>query len=149
MSNQFFDDIVIDSVTEYEPFYVDHAEMLNFNKKWDKLPIHIDDLAAKSQGHKGIIASGQYTLCIKQFCINQSLWREAVIGAAGWNEVRFSKPVYAGDKISGTIRCIDKIESRGKPDRGIVKFEIILTNQDSDIVLSLLDSVMISKKWQA
>ncbi|MGY8813146.1 MAG: MaoC/PaaZ C-terminal domain-containing protein [Gammaproteobacteria bacterium] len=145
MSNQFFDDIVIGSITEYEPFYVDHEEMLDFNKKWDKLPIHIDDDAARELGHRGIIASGQFTLCIKQFFINQSDWRDAVIGAAGWDDVRFKNPVYAGDNITGRIRCIDKIPSRSKTDRGILKFEIILTNQDNDIVLSLLDSVMIRK----
>ncbi|MGK0298368.1 MAG: acyl dehydratase [Gammaproteobacteria bacterium] len=146
MSNQFFDDIVIGSITEHEPFYVDHEEMLNFNNKWDKLPIHVDDEAARRLGHREIIASGQFSLCIKQFFINQSEWRDAVIGAAGWDEVRFKKPVYAGDNITGSIRCIDKITSRSKPDRGILKFEIILTNQDNEIVLSLLDSVMIRKK---
>jgi acyl dehydratase len=106
----------------------------------------VDDEAARSRGHRGIIASGQFTLCIKQYFINQSEWRDAVIGAAGWDEVRFKHPVYAGDRISGTIKCVDKIESRSRPDRGIVKFGIILKNQDGTIVLSLLDSVMIKKR---
>ncbi len=120
--------------------------MLEFNKKWDSLPIHVDDDAAKAMGHKGIIASGQYTLCIKQFFVNQASWHEAAIGAAGWDEVRFKRPVYAGDQISGSFRYVDKKASRSKPDRGIITFEIILTNQDGEVVLSLLDSVMVKKR---
>ncbi len=146
MNNFCFNDIEVGSISEHGPFHVDNDEMLNFNNKWDKLPIHVDVDAAKALGHRGIIASGQYSLCIKQFFINQCEWRNAVIGAAGWDNVRFKKPVYAGDQISGTIRCVEKIESRSNPARGIVKFEISLTNQNSEIVLSLLDSVMIEKR---
>ena len=146
MERLYFDDIEVGSLTVYKAFHVDHDEMLAFSRKWDNLPIHVDDAAAKQLGHRGIIASGQYSLCIKQYFINQSEWRDAVIGAAGWDEVRFKKPVYAGDDISGSIRCIDKIESRSKPDRGIVRFEIILKNQDGELVLSLLDDVMMEKR---
>jgi acyl dehydratase len=146
MSKKFFDDIEVGSLAEYEPFLVDHDEMLDFSRKWDKLPIHVDDNAARLLGHRGIIASGQFTLCIKQYFINQSAWRDAVIGAAGWDHVRFQTPVYAGDKISGSIRCIDKIQSQSRSDRGIVKFEIILKNQNDEVVLSLVDDVMMLKR---
>jgi acyl dehydratase len=146
MTSQFFEDIHPGVVTEFPPYHVDGGELLQFNLRWDRLPIHTDDAAARRQGHRGIIASGQFTLCIKQHFINQADWRDAVIGAAGWDRVRFQHPVYAGDDISARIRCVDKTESRSKPDRGIVKFEITLMNQDNKTVLSLLDNVMIRKQ---
>ena len=146
MTPQFFQDIVTGETVFFDPYTVDQDEMLAFNKKWDDLPIHVNAEAARSLGHKGIIASGQFTLCIKQFFVNQVAWRDSAIGAAGWDEVRFTRPVYAGDKIAGSFRYLEKIESKSKPDRGIIKFEIILTNQDGDIVLSLVDSVMIKKR---
>ena len=148
MSNQYFEDVVIGSTENFPPYTVDHDEMLEFNKKWDNLPIHVDDEAARKMGHKGIIASGQYTLCIKQYFVNRAPWHQAAIGAAGWDEVRFRRPVYAGDQISGTFHYLEKRESRSKPDRGIIKFEIQLTNQDDEVVLSLLDSVMIKKRGE-
>jgi len=146
MTPQFFEDIVIGETVNFDPYTVDHDELLAFNRKWDNLPIHVNDDAARSLGHKGIIASGQFTLCIKQFFVNQAAWRDSAIGAAGWDEVRFMRPVHTGDKIAGTFRYVEKIASKSKPDRGIIKFEIILTNQDGDIVLSLIDSVMIKKR---
>ena len=146
MTKLFFEDIVLNAVTTFAPYHVDGGEMLEFNRLWDRLPVHTDDAAARLLGHRGIIASGQFTLCIKQHFINKADWRDAVIGAAGWDEVRFHRPVYPGDEISASIRCVDKIESRSKPDRGVVKFEIVLINQDNEIVLSLIDSVMLKKK---
>ncbi len=146
MKPQYFEDIVTGETVTFDPYTVDHVEMLAFNKKWDDLPIHVNAEAARSLGHKGIIASGQFTLCIKQFFVNQVAWCDSIIGAAGWDEVRFIRPVYAGDKIAGSFRYIEKIESKSKPDRGIIKFEIILTNQDGDVVLSLIDSVMMIKR---
>lgn len=146
MPKLFYEDIVSDEVTESGPFHVDKDEMLAFNKKWDRLPIHIDDNAARLLGHRGIIASGQYTLCIKQYFVNHSDWHEAVIGTAGWDEVRFQNPVYADDDIYAKIRCIEKRESRSKPDRGIVKFLIVLENRDRKTVLSFIDTVILEKR---
>jgi len=149
MVRLFFEDITSDQVFEFKSYHVDGNEMLEFNQRWDRLPIHIDQNAAKLRGHQGIIASGQYTLCIKQHFINQCKWRESVIGAAGWETVRFHSPVYAEDDISAKIRCIEKIESRSKPDRGIVKLEILLLNQNHSIVLSMIDNVMIEKRLKS
>lgn len=146
MTNRYFEDIAGGEVEEFPAFVVDRAEMLAFSEKWDRLPVHLDDKAARLRGFRGIIASGQYTLCIKQFFINQASWREAVVAAAGWDDVRFHRPVYAGDAISARIRCVDKIESRSKPGRGIVKFEVLLINQEGEVVLSLLDSVMMEMR---
>ena len=146
MTRHYLEDIIVGKTDRFVPYIVDHDEMFEFNQKWDNLPIHVDDHAARKMGHKGIIASGQYTLCIKQYFVNQAPWRDAAIGAAGWDEVRFTHPVYAGDQISGTFHYVEKRESKSKPDRGIIRFEITLTNQHGEVVLSLLDSVMLKKR---
>ncbi len=146
MTQLFFEDINVDELVESGPFHVDADEMLAFNRKWDTLPIHINENTARQMGHRGIIASGQYTLCIKQYFVNRSGWHASVIGTAGWDAVRFPHPVYAGDRIRARIRCVEKKASRSKPDRGIVKFEIILINQDGDTVLSFIDTVMLEKR---
>lgn len=119
--------------------------MLEFNRLWDRLPIHLDETAALQAGHKAIIGSGQYTLCIKQYFINQMPWREAVIGSIGFDTLRFYNPVHGGDVISVQVECIEKRESKSKTDRGICKFDVILSNQDNEQVLSYTDIVMIKK----
>ncbi|MDA0821202.1 MAG: MaoC/PaaZ C-terminal domain-containing protein [Proteobacteria bacterium] len=143
--NYFFDDVVIGEGQSYGPYEVTAEELIPFNRKWDPLPMHLDDQAAREKGHRGLTASGQYTLCVKQLFINQTPWRDCVIGALGFDEVRFPHPVYVGDQLSATIECIDKRASQSKLDRGIVKFVVRVFNQNDETVLSYIDTVMFKR----
>lgn len=140
-----YKDINIGDLYSAEPYRICFDEMLAFNRQWDRLPIHLDEEEAKAAGHKDIIGSGQYTLCIKQYFINQMPWREAVIGAIGFDELRFRAPVHGGDTISVRVECIDKRESKSKPDRGVVKFAVEMLNQNDEPVLTYIDIVMLKR----
>jgi acyl dehydratase len=142
----YFDDIAIGDVFRFGPYRVTAEELLQFNRKWDPLPIHLDDTAARAKGHRGIIASGQYTLCVKQTFVSRARWCNAVIGALGFDEVRFPHPVYVEDELSATVECIDKRASRTKPDRGIVTLSFRVYNADDVTVLSYIDTVMFGRR---
>jgi acyl dehydratase len=146
---QYFDDVMVGEVHTSQSYEVELDEMLEFNRKWDPLPIHLDDAAARAAGHAGIIASGQYTLCVKQVFINQMPWSRAAVGAMQFDELRFHRPVYAGDALTGTMICGSKRVSKSKPDRGICVFDVTITNQHGETVLSYRDTVMMHRKPQA
>ena len=148
MTNEaiYFNDLAKGDVFTFGPYRVEREEMLAFSRKWDPLPMHIDEDAALNRGHRGIIASGQFTLCVKQVLMTQAPWRDALIGALGFDELRFPCPVYAGDDLTLTIECIDTRPSRSKPDRGIVKFTFRVANQDDETVLDYVDTVMFAKR---
>jgi acyl dehydratase len=142
----YFEDLSIGEVFNFGTYHVTRDELLEFNGRWDPLPIHMNDGAAQARGLKGMTASGQYTLCIKQKMLNGAPWTDAVIGALGFDELRFPHPVYPGDDISLTIECLELRESKSKADRGIVKFAFVLTNQDGVAVLTYLDTVMFARR---
>lgn len=142
----YFDDLAVGDVFEFGPYAVTREEVLEFNARWDPLPIHMDDEAARARGLDGLTASGQYTLCIKQKMLNGAPWTAAVIGALGFDELRFPHPVYPGDDIRLRIECLELRPSRSKPERGIVKFSFQLTNRDGRVVLSYLDTVMFARR---
>ncbi len=144
-ANVSFDDIVVGESHSFGPYRVPEQEMLEFNRKWDPLPIHLDTAAARAKGHRSITASGQYTLCVKQVFVNQMPWRSAVIGALGFDEVRFPHPVYIDDELSAVVVCMHKRASKSKPDRGIVTLSMRVYNQNDETVLSYLDTVMLSR----
>ena len=142
----YFEDLAVGEVFHFGPYHVTREELLEFNARWDPLPIHMDDAAARKRGLKGITASGQYTLCVKQKMLNGAPWTEAVIGALGFDELRFPHPVYPGDDIALAIECLELRASNSKPDRGIVKFRFTLTNQEGVTVLTYLDTVMFARR---
>ena len=120
MANEtiYFDDLAQGDIFTFGPYRVTREEMLEFSRKWDPLPMHIDEESARARGYRAITASGQYTLCVKQALMTQAPWRVALIGAMGFD----------------------------KPDRGIVKFTFEVANQDDETVLSYLDTVMFAKR---
>ena len=142
----FFDDIYEGQEFVLGPYHVKREELLNFNKTWDPLPIHTDNHAAKEKGFKGITASGQYTLCVKQRLLNSADWTEAVVGALAFDELRFPTAVYLEDLLTLQIKCLSTRRSKSKPDRGIIKFHFCMVNQERRTVLSYLDTVMFSCK---
>lgn len=144
--SQYFDDIQPGDHYRFGPYHVTREELLEFNGRWDPLPIHMDDDAARARGLNGLTASGQYSLCIKQVMLHGAPWTDAVMGALGFDELRFPHPVYAGDDIRLEITCLETRLSRSKPDRGIIKFEFRMLNQSDVVVLSYLDTVMFARR---
>lgn len=142
----YFDDLKLGDRFEFGPYRVDRAELIEFNTHWDPLPIHLDDAAARARGLRGLTASGQYTLCVKQKLMQGAPWTATVIGAIGFDELRFPHPVYPGDDLHLLIECLELRASRSKPDRGIVKFSFVLSNQDDVAVLRYLDTVMFARR---
>ena len=43
----YFDDLVIGESYSFGPYRVTEQEMLDFNRRWDPLPIHLDAAAAR------------------------------------------------------------------------------------------------------
>ena len=56
------------------------------------------------------------------------------VGNLGWDEVRFPKPVFAGDTLHVESKVLEKRESKSRPDQGIVTFEHKAMNQRDEVV---------------
>ena len=144
---KYFEDIQIGDVETVGEYEVTEKEMVEFAKKWDPLPIHVDAVEAEKSTHRGIIASGQYTLAVKQKLYTQTEFiGDAVIGAIGWDEVRFANPVRPGHRLSLTAECIEKRASKSRLDRGVLKFNVTVTTQHDELVLSYISLVMMRKR---
>ena len=71
---------------------------------------------------------------------------ESIIVSFGYDEVRFHKPVRPGDTLTLGIECTDKRASRSRPEAGIITFQLSLTNQQDELALSHLDTVLIRRR---
>lgn len=146
MSDLYFEDLQIGDVLTSEAYRISKDEMVSFARKWDPLPIHIDEDAARDSPHGGLIGSGEYSMAIKQLLITRLGFNTGVIGSIGYDELRYLRPVRPGDSLTLTVRCVDKHESRTKADRGVVRFNVALANQNGEVVLSYLDIVMMARR---
>ncbi len=143
---RYYEDFIISVPYTFGNYVVDKNEIIDYAKKWDPQPFHIDEEKAKNSVFKGLIAAGSHIFAISVLLINQWEVKVKAIAMIGMEEVRFMHPVRPGDILTLTHECVDKRESENKNDRGIVKNRITLKNQNDEIVITYIDIMLIAKK---
>ncbi len=68
---------------------------------------------------------------------------QKAIANLGMDEVRFTKPVFAGDTLYGESEVLAKRESKSRPGQGIVTIRTIGRNQTGEIVCSFKRDMLI------
>jgi acyl dehydratase len=147
MDDIFFEDIMPGDTLHAGPYVIPEKELIAYAALWDPLPIHIDKAYAAQHG--GLTAPGVYLLAVKLRLVHTLPFRRTVIASAGYDEVRFHRPVHPGDTLMLALTWSEKRRSRSKPDRGIVKGRYALTNAANDVVLSHLDTLFIRLRTPA
>ena len=143
----FYEDLEVGRVLVSPAHVVDEAELVQFARTWDPLPAHIDK-AAGERDFGSLTAPGLYMLALKQRLIHQ-MARHEVIASFGYDEVRFLNPVRPGQTVRVHEEVISKRESGSKPDRGIVTLRFSLKNEQGEVALTHLDTVLVRRRDRA
>lgn len=97
-------------------------------------PLHVDShFSAQTEWGKPLFNS-LYTLAIMIGLTVQDTTLGTTLGNLGMSDVRFPKPVFAGDTLRARTRILSKRESASRPDTGLVEFEHTCVNQDGVVV---------------
>ena len=132
-------------------FVVDRDEMLEYNRKYDPWPFHVDEEAAEASLFGGIIASGGYTISLT-YLLSHKIFNtpEGPWAMLGGNEskMKFPAPVYAGDTLRYSMEVVKKRLS-SKPGRGIVNILETMTNQKDDIVFTAETVLLVATRPKA
>ncbi|KKB62524.1 monoamine oxidase, partial [Robbsia andropogonis] len=75
------------------------------------------------------------------------LYDNSSIASLGWQDVKFVKPVIAGDTVHVRFTFTDK-RPTSKPGRGIVNESLELINQRSEVVISATHTSLLSCRGQ-
>ncbi len=140
-----FEDFHVGDRTVLGPHAVTREEILEFARRWDPQPFHLDEAAAEASVFQGLTAPGCLVVAITVSLLTTQPVRVAVLAALGWDEVRFLGPVRPGDALSIVHECIEVKESRSKPDRGVVKNRITALNGRGEAVLTYVDTILVAK----
>lgn len=117
----YFDDFAIGSSIELGRVTVSAAEIHDFATRFDPQPFHVDPVAASESIFGGVIASGWHTCSMMmRLAVDGYLHKSASLGSPGVDEVRWLKPVRAGDVLTVRSKVLDAIPSTSRPDRGVI-----------------------------
>ncbi|TDD57636.1 MaoC family dehydratase, partial [Actinomadura rubrisoli] len=118
---RYFEDYATGTTYEYGHVSVTEAEIIEFARRFDPQPIHLDPGFAATGPFKGIIASGWHTGSIlMRLFADHVLSRVASLASPGVDELRWPAPVRPGDSLRLRVTVLETRPSRSKPDRGIV-----------------------------
>jgi acyl dehydratase len=136
---RYFEDYVPGLSEDLGSFTMTESDIVAFAEKYDPQPFHVDAAAAKDGPFGGLIASGWHTSAMMMVqLVKHWISAESGLGAAGVDELRWPRPVRPGDTLHVRGTVLEARRSASKPDRGIVKSRAEVTNQDGDVVLSMI-----------
>jgi acyl dehydratase len=144
MESMYFEDINMGEKFIVGRYVADKEGMIEFARKWDPQVFHIDEAAAEEQ-FNGLIASSNYTLCVVTKVIGLNLHIKT-FGVMEYNEIKINAPVRPGDILTVSMEWVEKRASRSKPDRGVVLSRIEVRNQNGELALSYIASIMMMMK---
>jgi acyl dehydratase len=138
IGDRYFEDYVAGAVYEYGYVTVTEAEILDFSRTFDPQPIHTDLEFAAAGPFGGLIASGWHTAGVMmRMFVDHYLSHVASLASPGIDELRWPAPVRPGDSLWLRSTIVEARRSRSKPDRGLVRTQAELINQNDQVVLTL------------
>lgn len=157
----FFEDVAVGERRAIGSQTFTAEEIKRFASAFDPQPFHTDEAAAAKSHFGGLCASGWHTLAVWMKLNVRELQRSAgeLAGARepvaklgpspGFDELKWLKPVYAGDTISFETEITGKKASRSKPEWGLVTMRNVGRNQAGEEVISFIGHVFVERREPA
>jgi acyl dehydratase len=132
----------------------DHAmteiEIVEFARKYDPQPFHVDPVAARESLFGGLVASGWQTASITMRLLAQSDINVAggLVGM-GVEELRWPAPVRPGDRLRVETEVLEVRPSQSHPDHGIVRVNSRTLNQSGQEVQTMRTALWVPRRLGA
>jgi acyl dehydratase len=158
---KFYDDLVIGDRADIGTHVFTADEIKAFAKAYDPQLFHIDDDAAKASHFGALCASGWHTAAtwMRLMVHHRRQIAEALaergepipeLGPSpGFRDLRWFKPVYAGDTISYATEVVEKRASISRPEWGLVGFLNSGANQHGEKVVSFISTAFVGRRVRA
>jgi acyl dehydratase len=155
---RFFEDIEVGQRREVGSFTFTAELIKKFAAQFDPQRFHLDEEEGRKSLFGGLAASGWHvgSVCMKLLVADgQRLAKEALARgekiaiwgpSPGFRELRWIRPVLAGDTISYASEVESLRVSEKRPEWGIVQVRNTGTNQRGELVFSLLATAFVPRR---
>jgi acyl dehydratase len=138
LDQRYFEDYASGSIFECGSICVEESAIIAFARLYDPQDFHTDPAAAARSVYGGLIASGWHTVALTmRLLVANYLSSAASLGSPGIDELRWIRPVRPADTLRVRVTILETKRSRSKPDRGMVRGLIEVSNQNGELVMSL------------
>ncbi|MEN3305847.1 MAG: hypothetical protein V7603_2049 [Micromonosporaceae bacterium] len=129
----FYEDLEPGKLFDLGVTLVDGAEMRAFARRFDPQWYHVDEALAAESAYGALVASGFFTVSLfMRAYVDHVLSRAAAAMSPGLEELRWTAPVYAGDRLANQLEVLDRGLSRARPGFGTVVLGGAMTRLGAD-----------------
>ena len=134
----FWEDFEPGAVREFGSHTLTAEEIVRFAREFDPQPFHLDEAAGRASVFGGLAASGWHTcsLVMRMMC-DAYLLDSSSLGSPGLENIKWLKPVLAGDTLRVRLTVTDTRAMASRPLIGLVRCAWEVMNQRGATVLTM------------
>lgn len=150
MARICFEDFTPGEAMTYGAWPLSREEIVDYARQFDPQPFHLDEEAGRASLLGGLSASGWHSaaLLMRMTCEGW-LNRSTGLGSPGVDELRWMKPVLAGDTLTARRSVVETRALASKPGVGIVMFDFELINQRGETVMTQRCPILFGRRGAA
>ena len=135
MTRRYLEDFAVGQTYGSGRLQIDEERIKSFAAEFDPQPFHLDAAAALHTIFHGLAASGWHTAAVTMRLLVESELRPAggIVGA-GFDEIRWPRPVRPGDDLHIESEVLEVRPSKSRPDLGLIKLRTTTLNQNGEAV---------------
>jgi acyl dehydratase len=155
---KYFEDTRVGDSYELGRYTFVADDIKNFARRFDPQLFHLDEAAAEQSHFGALCASGWHTAVVwmrlmvdhRRGQIEAARARGepvAAIGPAlGFRDLKWLKPVYAGDTIAYRTEVIETRVSNSRPGTGLMTIRSTGINQNGEMVISFVSTTFVERR---
>ena len=146
-SGLYYEDFVVGDIYEHRP----GRTITDVDNIWITLltmnvqPVHFDAAYAAQTEWKKMLVDSTFTLALLTGMSVRTVSAK-VVANLGWNNVKATHPVFAGDTLYAESTIVSMRESKSRPTQGVVTVRTRGINQNGVEVMSFERTMLIYKR---
>jgi acyl dehydratase len=134
----YWEDMLPGQVRDLGSITPTREEIIAFATQFDPQPFHLDDQAAQASVFGALCASGWHTCAMAmRLMVLHFLNGTSSLGSPGLENIKWMKPVFAGDTLRLQSTTTDVRPMSKRPDVGLVRNVWAMFNQHGEQVLHM------------
>ena len=126
---------------------IDADRIKSFAAEFDPQPFHLDERAATASIFRSLAASGWHTAAITmRLLVEGDLKPAGGIVGAGFDELRWPRPVRPGDQLRVESEVLEVRASKSRPDQGALKVRTTTLNQNNEPVQVFVGNLIVLRR---
>ena len=147
MSRLYLEDFAVGQTFGSGRLRVEKERIKTFAAEFDPQPFHLDENIASDSFFKGLAASGWHTAAMTMRLLVESDLKPAggIIGA-GFDELRWPRPVRPGDELHVESEVLEVRGSKSRPEQGVIKVKMTTLNQNDEPVQVFVANLIVPRR---